>query len=144
MKNTSLQLFALTAFLSFICLSGCGDGLEKRVPVSGVVLIDGKPLEIGNIQVVPDKGRPATGRIGPGGRFTLTTFNDNDGCFLGKHKVIVIAKEDKTSTSTMWHAPKKYADLSASGLEINITGPTDNLEIKLKWEGGKPFIENLY
>jgi hypothetical protein len=126
--------------LSFF-LAGCGDGRPKRVPVSGRVTIDGKPLEVGYVQLVPPEDRPATGNIGPDGRFTLTTFEPNDGCVLGTHGVVVIANKALSPTSMKWFAPKKYMSVPTSGLTAEITGPRDDLEFKLSWEGGKPFVE---
>ena len=128
-------LFCLSFFLV-----GCGDGRPSRVPVSGRVTIDGKPLTAGYIQVCPANQRAATGAIGPDGRFKLTTFDPNDGCVVGKHPVAVGGREDKGS-SFLWLAPKKYGDINKSGLEVEITGPTDNVEINLTWDGGKPFTE---
>ena len=136
--------FATFAASGLFCLSfflvGCGDGRPSRVPVSGRVTIDGKPLTAGYIQVCPANQRAATGTIGPDGRFKLTTFDPNDGCIVGKHPVAVGGREQKVS-SFLWLAPKKYGDLNTSGLEVEITGPTDNVEINLTWDGGKPFTE---
>ena len=64
---------ALTAWSCALILAatGCGDGRPERVPVAGVVLIDGEPLTSGNIKFVPKDGRPSAGKIGPDGRFNL-------------------------------------------------------------------------
>jgi hypothetical protein len=126
---------------SFFCISGCGDGLPRRVHVSGRVLIDGKPLEQGTVQVFPKGQRMASGTIGPGGKFTLTTFTENDGCVIGKHPVTVNSFEPIGNTGAKWFAPKKYTDVRTSGLEIDVTGPRDDVEINLTWDGGKPFTE---
>jgi lysophospholipase L1-like esterase len=115
----------------------------KRVPVAGRVLIDGKPLAAGFVQLYPAHDRAAIGHIGPDGRFTLATFEPNDGCVLGKHRATVTGRESKGGNALLWLAPKKYSNANISGLEVEIVGPTDNLEIKLTWDGGKPFIENL-
>lgn len=135
----------LGIFLIFIftCINGCGDNLPKRVPVSGRVLLDGKPLEQGFVQVFPKGQRAAYGTLGPGGKFTLTTFTENDGCVPGKHPVAIIAYKSIGSTKLQWFAPKKYKDTSTSGLEIDVPGPRDDVEIKLTWDGGKPYIEKL-
>jgi hypothetical protein len=113
------------------------------VPVSGRVLIDGKPLEYGVVQVFPKDQRSACGTLGPGGKFTLTTFTENDGCMLGKHPVAVNAGKGINSSKMQWFAPKKYADVATSGLEIDVSGPRNDVEINLKWDGGKPYIEKL-
>lgn len=122
---------------------GCGDGLPPRVPISGQVLIDGKPLESGFIQVQPSNARPATGKIGSDGRFTLTTMSDNDGCVLGTHLVTVIANKSEGPYAMRWFAPKKYADMTTSDLKLEVTEPRDDVVIRLNWEGGKPFVERF-
>jgi hypothetical protein len=127
---------ALAAVL--VALTGCGSGGPKIVPVSGIVLIDGHPLTYGHIQVLPDGWRPASGRIGADGRFTLTTTASNVGCAVGTHPVAILAGESLTPETMKWHAPQKYADITTSDLKVTITGPTDDLKIELKSDGGKP------
>jgi hypothetical protein len=113
---------------------GCSDGRPKRVPVSGTVLIDGKPLTTGFIRVCPDHARPAVGQLDAQGRFTLTTFDSNDGCVVGTHRVEVVAYE-KTASGVRLLAPEKYKDMATSGLTVNVNGPTDSLLLNLTWEG---------
>jgi hypothetical protein len=126
-----------------VAAAGCGDPGPKLVPVAGVVLIDGKPLTHGFVQVAPVGGRAATGKIGPDGRFTLTTFTENDGCYVGTHPVAVVATESIDGSSQRWHAPKKYTSADTSGLTVTVDGPTDGLKIELTWDGGKPFVQHF-
>lgn len=132
------------AGLSLVMLSvaGCNSG-PKIVPVSGIVLIDGQPLTQGTVQVIPSDYRAASGKLGPDGRFTLTTFKDNDGCVVGTHPVCIVATETLTPTSHKWHAPKKYVDAATNGLTIKVDGATKDIKIELTWAGGKPFVENF-
>jgi hypothetical protein len=118
-----------------LVLAGCGPGGPKIVPVSGIVLIDGKPLTYGHIQVLPSGWRPASGHIGADGRFTLTTTDPNDGCVVGTHPAVILAGESITPETMKWHAPEKYADVKTSGLTVNISGPTDDLKIELQSDG---------
>lgn len=132
---------AVIGLLSVACLTlGCGDGRSKRVPISGQVLIDGEPLTVGTIRLIPENDRPSVGEIGPDGRFSLTTYEDQDGAILGTHKVTVAAREILSPSSQRWHAPKEY--LVPSDLTVNIDGPTEDLKIELTWNGGKPFVEH--
>jgi hypothetical protein len=117
-------------------LAGC-DSSPKIVTVSGVVLIDGQPLTYGHVQVVPAGFRPASGRVDGSGRFTLTTTVQGDGCAIGTHPVAVLASESITPENTKWHAPKRYANISTSNLTVTITGPTSDLKIELKSDGGR-------
>lgn len=140
-NETRLARWAPLALIAAAALTGCSDGRPQRVPVSGQVLIDGEPLTMGIVQFVPNGTRPAAGKIDAEGRFTLTSFDGGDGVVLGKHRVMVAAKEMIGESKAKWHAPPKYADFRNSGLEYEITEPTDDLTIELTWDGGKPFVE---
>lgn len=129
------------AICAAVGLVGCGDGRPTRVPVSGRVTIDGKPLAKGYISVVPAGDRVAEGNIGPDGRFTLKTYDAGDGCVVGKHKVLIVARDVLSPTKIRWLAPPKYCELETTDLEVSVDGPTDSLTIELTWADGKPFIE---
>ena len=131
---TTSRALRLSPFvlLAFAVLIGCGDGRPTRVPVSGTVTIDGEPLKQGYLRFVPPNDRPSSGEIDEQGRFTLTCFDEEDGAVLGTHKVAVIANETLDEVTMKWHAPQHYADYTTSGLEVEITGPTDDLLIELK------------
>jgi len=143
-NNTPRLLARRTAFfasvLALVLLSGCGETRPDRVPVSGQVLIDGKPLTCGHVRFVPEGARPSGGTIGPDGRFSLTCYDGEDGAVPGHHRIEVSASEPAPG-GTRWHAPKKYNRYETSGLETNVDGPTDSVTIELTWDGGEPFIE---
>jgi len=80
--------------------------------------------------------------IDSNGHFSLSCYQPNDGAVIGKHRVKVTACQSLSERSNRWLAPKKYADVNSSGLEIEITEPKSDLEINLTWAGGKPFVEN--
>jgi hypothetical protein len=71
-------------FLVLILFAGCGG--SKTSPVSGSVLLDGKPLAGATVQFVPQegKGRDATGGTDASGHFTMS-----DGVFPGTYKVVI-------------------------------------------------------
>jgi hypothetical protein len=144
MTRKLLVLKSMLAALAVLtCCAGCGDGLPRRVPVSGKVLIDGRPLKFGFVRFIPSGARPSGGKLDAEGRFTLTCFEGNDGAVPGKHRVEVAASETLSATKVRWHAPKKYNDFGTSGLEQEITEPTDSVVIALSWQGGKPFEETV-
>jgi hypothetical protein len=133
-------------FLIFaICLltfPGCGDGRPKRVPVSGQVLLDGKPLTYGYVRFSHPESRASTGSLDAEGKFKLTCFDPGDGVIPGVHQVTVMGQEAIGSETIKWHAPKKYADHASSGLTQEIKGPTDSVVINLTWDGQPgPFVE---
>jgi len=123
--------------------AGCGKARTPTVPVSGQVLLDGKPVPAGFIRLIPEKGRPATGTLDADGRFRLTTFDDGDGCIRGTHIVEVIARQPISGTEVRWLAPKKYASASTSGLKVTIEKATKALPIDLTSGGEEPQIEKL-
>lgn len=138
----SRMAVAVAALLVPFLAAGCSEG-PRIVPVSGQVLIDGKPLQHGFVQVIPAGFRPASGPIGSDGRFQLTTLKPNDGCVIGQHPVAVIGVETINPQSQRWHAPKQYTDPTKSKLTVTIEGKTDDLTINLTWAGGKPFVEQF-
>lgn len=138
-NRSCLVQFVILAVTS-IC-AGCSDNRPSIVPVSGQVLIDGKPLTVGSIQFIHSNARPAGGAIGPDGRFTLTTYELNDGAVVGNHHVRIAASEPHGTDAVRWSAPKKYANTATSGIQVEVHDPVDDLKIELYWEGGKPFVE---
>jgi hypothetical protein len=133
---------AISAAFVLATVVGCGDGRPKRVPVSGQVLIDGKPLSFGYVGFVPENHRASVAKLDDQGRFTMNCFDEGDGVVVGKHAVEIIAREPIGEDKLKWHAPKKYSSIETSGLVEQITTPTDSLTIKLTWDGQPgPFIE---
>ena len=130
--------------------SGCGDGRGARVPVSGVVTIDGEPLQHGSITFMPIKIPGSVTRAGGAslkdGRFSVSSYTPNDGLLPGKYEVIVNATEAMGETAQRWHAPKKYGNTKTSGLTAEVTKDMEELKFELSWEGekqSKPFVEKF-
>jgi hypothetical protein len=139
------QKVAAFGFAIAICVasSGCGDGRPSRVPVSGQVLIDGKPLTRGTITFVPPEGRASSGKLDESGHFTLSCFETGDGAVIGTHKISITSAEGINEAKTRWFAPKKLADHRTSGLSQQVTGPLEDLKINISWEGGREFVEEF-
>jgi hypothetical protein len=134
----------LSTFASVLWLTavGCSDGRPERVPISGQVLIDGKPLNYGHISVLPENDRASTGQLDENGKFSLSCYQMNDGVVVGTHGIEIIAREPIGEDRFKWHAPKKYADVDTSGLSETFSAPNDSLVINLTWDGKKgPFVE---
>jgi hypothetical protein len=138
LQSVSLCLLSVAAL---VLSAGCNHGRPVRVPVSGMVRIDGKPLSHGVIQFAPAGARPSMGRLNAEGRFTLTCYETGDGVTLGTHKVVVDASQLIGEDSRKWHAPKHYASTNSSGIEVEIDGPRDDVAIELTWSGKGPFVE---
>lgn len=131
-------------FLVTLSLSlGCGRKGPRPVPVSGTVTVDGKPLAGGGITVAPEKGRAAGGRIGPDGRFELSSWQPADGVAPGTHRVEVIATKPLSGNRRQWLVPKKVRSLATSPLRLEVTEPTTGAVIAIETGGETLEIESL-
>jgi len=131
---------AAVVFLAWLVAAGCGGRGVTLVPVSGIVEVDGEPLATGAITVAPADGRPASGMIGPDGRFTLSTFEPGDGVMPGRHKVVVIASRSLSPSRVQWLVPKSMRTLATTPLELEVTAPTEAARIEISTAGEKPEI----
>lgn len=136
--RVSIELAVLATVLAAVLAGGCGPRRPAVVPVSGIVTLAGRPLAGGFIRVVPVDARPATGMIGPDGRFTLGTFADADGCVPGTHGVEVIgplARGGETvaaAAASVVAVPSRYRSAATSGLTTTITEPAATVVIDLR------------
>src|SRR4051812_22994763 len=121
--------------------AGCSDGKPGRVPVSGQVLIDGKPLTCGDLQFVPEGSRPSYAKLDSNGHFKLACYGSDDGVVPGLHRVGISGSEI-IQGQTVWHAPIKYANFRTSGITVQIDGPTDSLFIELGSDGRSATVRN--
>jgi hypothetical protein len=87
------------------CIVGCGDGRIDTYPVTGTVLVDGRPAEKAMVIFCPadaaaevENLRPA-GVTDASGKFNLITFEAGDGAPAGSYKVLV-----------KWPAPSQGED----------------------------------
>jgi len=129
------------AALTLASLAGCGssDGISGLVPVSGIVTMDGKPLEGATISFVPEaKNEPSTpgsDMTGPGGTFKAM-YRNRPGLAPGKYRVVVekaggaadgkklpdaIAKDPymaKMAGLNKQESPPAYTDASKTPLSV--------------------------
>jgi hypothetical protein len=147
------KILGIAFILTLACFttSGCRDGRPARVPVSGKVLIDGKPLTTGNVTfyIKTASGRPSYGTIQSDGSFHLFTFSENDGAPLGTFDVTVTSKEflSKNLEPEKFRTfiPLKYGVVVTSGIEKKVDKATSDMVIPLTWkESGftKPYVVN--
>lgn len=120
-----LLLIGVTAF------SGCGN-YENRVPVSGTVTFEGKPLGTGFVSFVGSEGYAvASGEIRDG-RYTLSTSASRPGIDAGEYAVRVesweeepgAVRDDGSFAPGRSAIPKRYQDVTKSGLSAKVT-PSD-------------------
>jgi hypothetical protein len=80
------------AICLLICFAlGCGERRPKTYPVTGMVTLDGKPIENASVSFVPQKPGEdtdaATGLTDASGTYQLTTFVANDGARDGQYAI---------------------------------------------------------
>ncbi len=119
-------LVALTALLA----GGCGKGRPSTIPVKGVVIYKGQPLQNANVMFVPVAGgRPASGRTGEDGTFSLGTFKSGDGALPGEYLVGVAAVEGEVDEDLDHPTPpeklkrlipEQYGAPATSGLKATV------------------------
>jgi hypothetical protein len=146
-RFTAVLPTLLLASLVLAAGSGCGKRRPPLAPVEGEVTVNGKPLKTGRVVFYPAQGRSATGLLGQGGSFRLTTFDSGDGALLGEHVVTVTAMEESaTGPSSFeeelrgrgiplgdvrWLAAPKYAELKTSPLRATVEPGTNRFRFDL-------------
>jgi hypothetical protein len=143
MQTGRIRVFAAVIGLGISLGLGCQAKSDhpETLPVSGKVSYHGKPLPRGTITFQSDGGHSATGQIGEGGQYKLSTFGEEDGAVPGHHRVLVIANDGdehmmpgsspgyKKPTDLV---PKKYGKLETSGLEETVSKEKQAYDIDIK------------
>jgi hypothetical protein len=95
-----------------VAAAGCGV-TSRTSPVSGVVLLDGKPLIGASIHFVAQgTGRDATGETNKNGQFTMSTFEPRDGVVSGTYKVVISPPTGAADTAQYASAEEAMAAAS--------------------------------
>jgi hypothetical protein len=132
-----LKYRVTTCLLTIFLLSapGCGPDtshLPKTVPASGIVTLDGKPVEGAQVVLVPagDGAHGAFGTTDASGSFSLRAFEQKDGAVPGEYKVQVSKTvEVKLKGPPVdggdpvrfdYGVPAKYTGAQTSGLTVTI------------------------
>jgi hypothetical protein len=125
---------------------GCGTrGLPNSVPVSGTVLIDGKPLDQGTAQFAPDwaGGHLAIGLIGKGGGITMQTTKSAPGVVRGTYRIGIVSempyefdplRPPAVLPTPESFIPRRSSSVETSGLTVDATGPMRELLFELTSE----------
>jgi hypothetical protein len=137
---------AKTFLFLFLCLAlsfcGCGQPNRGTVPVTVEIQYDGKPVSEASITLLNSEGKYAVGITDTSGTARIFTYTPNDGAAPGHYQVSVdkhetifpdapaSAAEDTGSSRSeikhVYHIPKKYADVSTSGLSLEVVKGNKN------------------
>lgn len=145
--RSSLVLLATASLLA--AASGCSRyhedewsrGWPARVPASGLVMLDGQPVEGAHVAFATDHGGKAyvaTAVTNALGQFHLQTFRPQDGAVPGMHRVQIekttfseppadLPIEASFTPVETSHLPKRYRSTKTSGLTAEVTeeGPNE-------------------
>ncbi len=115
-------------------LIGCGG---KPASVSGIVTLDGKPLQRGTVGFTPvASGMRAAGVIDSDGKYSLST-NRDAGLETGKYTATVVSREPGPENAQgppmpgPYITPQHYALESTSGLKFTVEGGSNTIDIAL-------------
>ncbi len=134
MKDTKL----VVGLLALALLAGCGSDAESTV--SGLVTLDGAPLDRGNVTfypIDPTIGRTATGSIQPDGQYTLRV-GKTGGLNAGEYDVAVVATEPSRPSALggppapgKLITPRKYKDADKSGFNFQVAPGSNEINLEL-------------
>jgi hypothetical protein len=117
---------------------GCSSSEFDLAPVAGHVTIDGQPFAQGKVMFSPiatgesrQAGKPALGRLGSDGSFTLSTYEPNDGAIVGEHWVTVIYNKPTDGAAA---APPGFSRVAAPQKVSVAAGQDNRIDIALTRE----------
>lgn len=139
-RSSYIVLWLLvTAFI------GCGDN-RGRVPVTGTVLFDGKPLESGTIRFGGDQGAAGASQI-VNGEFSLNESGSQRGVLPGRYDVLIASwieergsvRKDGSFSPGITRIPLLYLDPEKSGLKAEVVkGQSNRFSFEVKSTSSGP------
>lgn len=145
-RNASRLLLCIG--IGLLGIVGCGSGREKTYPVEGIVVFkDGSHVKVGTVETKSLRtGVQARGTIDQDGRFTLSTFENNDGAVAGDHQVVIVQFIQVEGIknyrpSTMGVVNRKHASYATSGLVMRVD-PNGPNQVKLEVEGARAIMNS--
>jgi hypothetical protein len=142
-----LRILTVIGLCAVTCLTGCGGGDPATAKTSGSVKANGKDVPGGEVIFEPmaeGKSQPGKTTIVPveeDGTFVVTTYKENDGAIIGKHRIRYNAPQlEPGKAAAGGHVATRtspFAGLVPKVQEIEIK-PGDNvIEVELV-RAGKP------
>ena len=136
-SRVSVRIRRTATALIVLALAGCGS--EFGAEVTGVVTLDGIPLENGVVAFHPEHGGPvAHGVIGQDGAYVVMTGRQ-EGLPVGDYAVTVVANETPTSDAGSGPpAPgrrltsEKVSDKSTTDLRYQVQSGHNEIDLNLE------------
>tara|TARA_R110002111_G_scaffold100976_6_gene156519 strand:+ start:79994 stop:80527 length:534 start_codon:yes stop_codon:yes gene_type:complete len=132
----SALLFMLSSFTG--CMGSGGEPIPDLAEVTGIVTLDGSPLENAKIvfepQQISEKGRAraSSASTAADGSYTLEYNADASGATPGKHTVVVLKMSDDPAKAGEQLIPAKYNDKTELTADITTGENTVNFDLKSK------------
>jgi len=133
---TAVRRTWLCACLAVVVFaSGCGNGRLKVYPVTGQILVDGKPADGAFVVFHPQDGgkdapRPSA-TTEADGTFRLTTYDTGDGAPAGTYRVTIVWRprpKNHLEGDKPDRLKERYAVEANSKITANIEKAATNLE----------------
>ena len=149
------MIFFLRATFGAVCLAaiallvaGCSGGQQPTAPVSGKVTHNGEAVTSGIISFSPiaadgEGVKAASGVVQSDGSYTLTTYAENDGAVIGKHRVLyspaggTLTDEDTAAADAgegehdQETEQSPYTGLIPDVREVDVTAGANQIDIEL-------------
>jgi len=114
-NSISFRLFSVPCLLvATLIFAGCQD--SKIGTVSGVVTIDGKPIEMASISFYPEFGRASVARSNDKGEYVLNYTNDRSDLIRSKGRKELVPEKyhdrDKTELTAVVEAGSNQIDFN--------------------------------
>jgi hypothetical protein len=141
-KFIFLSFFALLATIAFV---GCGSGKLKTVNVTGIVTLDGQPVEGASVRFNPvdqAMGHPAFGKTDVSGRYHLQTIlgevdaGTTPGLYMvtiskvelvGTGRMITTSEGEHEEMIGVERLPEKTANFSTTDIEREVENKRTNV-----------------
>ena len=130
--------FAIAAAFVLVLSVGCGSPSDVGF-VTGVVTLDGEPVQHGSVSFYPAGGRASVGGTKQDGSYELIYTRSRKGALIGEHKV-TIAQEKESSISDDEPAaefkkaniPRKYTNEKTTDLTATVVQGNNVINFDLK------------
>lgn len=143
------RCFASLLVAASLGLAGCGSNDHGLVPVTGVVLLDGKPVGNAAVMFHHPAGQTAYAIADDDGSFSMTTREPGDGVAAGEHRVTVSLSIQEGGVQADAHGledyskpispvrhidvvPKAYNDPSTTPLSVHVAKRMSGLRLELQ------------
>ena len=141
-ERTRSRHGAVLIVLCCLVAVGCSRG-PQPVPVSGTVSYQGQRLVNGFVMfnlAERGEGRPARGRIGEDGSFSMSTFEPGDGVMPAEYIITVRSwvpgsapspEDERAGAYVTYSIPERYRDPRTSGLKQTVGSSAIKLNLEL-------------